>query len=176
MLKWGQRKWARTQQKRAHDRSKLMPMQIQCDICGCRPFYLMAQDDGSIESFCANVNHRKVLVDIPALVSHIAKGYEEDLTYHARYVLAIHAFLQEKGLLDAWNERIDSAHSKGGTANVEVQDERATNPPGVQHGAPSNPDLQNAGGDSTRSGFHGGVARKKGQQASRNKVRGSRKR
>lgn len=48
-----------------------LPRQYNCTGCTCRNFYLMLQDDGSIEAFCTQNNHRQVMINIPELVSHI---------------------------------------------------------------------------------------------------------
>ena len=54
-----------------------MPRQIYCTGCTERTFYVMAQDDGSIEIFCAKNNHRQLIVDIPTLVEVIYNGKAE---------------------------------------------------------------------------------------------------
>ena len=55
-----------------------MPIQHQCSACPCRAFYVMLQDDGSVQVFCTVNNHPHTLVNIPELVEHLYKTESED--------------------------------------------------------------------------------------------------
>lgn len=54
-------------------------MQMQCEQCTTRTFYIMMQDNGSIEAYCTTNNHQKLLVNIPELAQAILNGVEEML-------------------------------------------------------------------------------------------------
>jgi len=55
-----------------------MPQQIYCDQCTARVFYIMLQDDGTIEAYCQTHNHKRVIVNIPELIAHVYKTESED--------------------------------------------------------------------------------------------------
>lgn len=152
-----------------------MSFQIQCEVCGCRPHYLMAQDDGSIESFCANANHRKVLVNIPELVSHVAKGFEDDILRYKELLNMLYGQFGEKLDVNVKTAVRIFLDSQGGQENPKVQDDSTTDPAGLQHGASSHSDMQDAGGQTPRGGLRGSTGGQERQQTSSNKVRGSRK-
>jgi len=56
-----------------------MPQQLYCDVCQCRTFYVMLQDDGSVETYCMVNNHKRVVVSIPELVAHLYKVEGENI-------------------------------------------------------------------------------------------------
>jgi len=96
-----------------------MPQQLYCAACTCRTFYLMAQDDGSIDAFCQVHNHKRVLVNIPALVQHILKVQDG------------------QQITDA-----DRAALTDGTAeSPEIQNQAKTYGATIQHGASGESDL-----------------------------------
>jgi hypothetical protein len=63
-----------------------MPEQVYCWKCTCRMFYIMLQENGSIEAFCTQNNHKRELVNIPELVDHLYKQESGDSleTYRAK--------------------------------------------------------------------------------------------
>lgn len=100
-----------------------MPLQLGCPVCKCGTFYVMNQDNGSVEVFCTVNNHRTVLVNIPELVKHLYKTESEDSS-------------SVEKLIESPN---------GGTTNPQVENEEAPNHSTSKHGAPTTFDLRNHG-------------------------------
>lgn len=51
-------------------------MQYKCDQCGVKLFYVMLQDDGSIDVFCSTGNHKKTLCNVTELVTSVLNAQE----------------------------------------------------------------------------------------------------
>jgi hypothetical protein len=114
MQRFGQRKWEVYKRRKMEEMTPINPLQVKCEVCGCRSFYLMAQPNGSIESYCAVHNHKRELVNIPDLVSHVDKGYQDDRDILLDLTSALTSFVQRKGLLDEFNKGRKAAVSEGG--------------------------------------------------------------
>lgn len=91
-------------------------MQMRCEQCANTTFYIMAQEDGSIEAFCTQYNHKNLLVNIPELVQNILGGVEEILPDAEKLKVTVSSI--EEGVTDVSIQRdpIDTTGTESGKA------------------------------------------------------------